>query len=128
MIEIQCYSSYEVNEGPASFRLNHKTYQVAVSRNGRLVGEWYQGTDPDESHRQASAAKSYYSSMLGVAVADGKIGSPDDKVVDHHPELIEEKIRNPIRGTWGYEYSNFKLQPEARLNIFGYSTQDLFHC
>ena len=42
--------------------------------------------------------------------------------------LIEEKIRNPIRGTWGYEYSNFKLQPEARLNIFGYSTQDLFHC
>ena len=100
-----------------------KTYQVAVSRNGRLVGEWYQGTDPDESHRQASAAKSYYSSMLGVAVADGKIGSPDDKVVDHHPELIEEKIRNPIRGKWGYKYSNFKLHPEARLNIFGYYTQ-----
>ncbi|HCR19206.1 MAG TPA: hypothetical protein DIU35_17145 [Candidatus Latescibacteria bacterium] len=180
-----------------------KTYQVAVSRNGRLVGEWYQGTDPDESHRQASAAKSYYSSMLGVAVADGKIGSPDEKVVDHHPEmmdvpedrgpkpgrfafekdrditlrhlicnvsgymkpgedprkvfhyqtygmnilthtlaniygyhdsndperlggcgrLIEEKIRNPIRGTWGYEYSNFKLKPDARLNISGYYTQ-----
>jgi CubicO group peptidase (beta-lactamase class C family) len=180
-----------------------KTYQVALSRNGYLIGEWYQGTDPGESHRQASAAKSYYSSMLGIAEAEGRIGSVDEKVVDHYPEfidvpdgkgpkpgryafekdrditlrqlicnvsgymkpgedpgkvfhyqtygmnilthtlaniygyhdsndperlggcgrLIEEKIRNPIRGTWGYEYSNFKLQPEARLNIFGYYTQ-----
>ena len=180
-----------------------KTYQVAVCRNGYLIGEWYQGTDPDQPHRQASAAKSYYSSMLGIAEAEGRISSPDDKVIDHYPEmmevpeskgpkpgryafekdreitlrqlicnvsgymkpgeepgkvfhyqtygmnilthalaniygyhdneapdrlggcgkLIEEKIRNPIQGTWGHEYSNFKLQPEARLNIFGYYTQ-----
>jgi CubicO group peptidase (beta-lactamase class C family) len=38
-------------------------------------------------------------------------------------KLIEEKIRNPIGGVWDYWYSNFQLQPNAKLGVFGYYTQ-----
>ncbi len=176
-----------------------KRYSVAVVRNGYLLADWHHGVNPDDRQGMASAAKSYFSSMLGIAVAEGKIKSPDEKVVDYYPEmmdvpegagpkegryafqkdreitfrqlisntsgymkpdeepgkafhyqtfgmnicchaiataygcydskdpqrlpglgqLIEEKIRNPIGGSWKYSFGNFKLPPEARLNIFG---------
>jgi len=176
-----------------------KGFQVAVARYGYLVTEWRQGFAADKRLPQASAAKSYYSSLLGIAAEEGVIPGPDAKVVDYYPEmmdvaedegpkaeryafekdrditfrqlicnvsgymkpgeqpgkvfhyqtygmnilthslakiyglydaddpdrlpgcgkLLEDKIRDPIGGTWGYTYSNFKLQPKARLNIFG---------
>ncbi len=39
--------------------------------------------------------------------------------------LLEEKIRDPIGARWTWEYSNFALPPEARINIFGNFTQVL---
>ena len=39
--------------------------------------------------------------------------------------LIQEKIRDPIGGTWGYLLRNFKLPLEARTEIFGNYT-DLY--
>jgi len=176
-----------------------KRYSVAVVRGGYLLAEWHHGVDPDARQGMASAAKSFFSCMLGIAVAEGKIKSPDDRVVDYYPEmmdvpegtgpkegryafekdreitfrqlisntsgymkpdeqpgkvfhyqtfgmnicchaiataygcydskdpqrlpglgrLIEEKIRNPIGGSWKYGFSNFKLPPQARINIFG---------
>ena len=33
--------------------------------------------------------------------------------------LIEEKIRNPIGGTWSWRDANFRLPSQARNNIFG---------
>ncbi len=36
--------------------------------------------------------------------------------------LTEWKIRNPIEGTWSWEYGNFDLHPEARTDVFGYFT------
>ncbi|MDA0745112.1 MAG: serine hydrolase [bacterium] len=182
---------------------NDKSYQVAIARNGYLIAEWRQGVEAHQQQRQASAAKSFYSSLLGIAVAEGKLTSPDEKVVDHYPDMIdvsedegpkpgrytfekdrnitfrqlicnvsgymkpgeepgkvfhyqtygmnilthalatlynlydptdptnlpgcgkllEDKIRNPIGASWDYHYSNFKLQPKAKLNTFGYYLQ-----
>lgn len=178
-------------------------YRAVVVRGGYLIAEWYGGVTKEQKFGMASAAKSLYSSMLGIAIAEGKIDSADDKVVDYYPEmmdvakdegpkaeryafekdraitfrqlisntsgymkpgevpgtvfhyqtfgmnilthaiakqyncydssdperlpgcgkLIEEKIRNPIGGVWDYWYSNFQLQPNAKLGIFGYYTQ-----
>ncbi len=178
-------------------------YRAVVVRAGRLVAEWQRGVDTDERLGLASAAKSVYSCMLAIAVAEGKIGSPDDKAVDYYPEmmdvpegrgpkpgrfakpedrditfrqlisntsgymkpgerpgatfhyqtfgmnvlchaiasayglydssdpegspglgrLIEEKIRNPIGGSWEHGYTNFDLPAETLTGIFGYYNQ-----
>ena len=178
-------------------------FHFVIARHGYLVAEWNKDVDPSAHQSQASAAKSYYSCTLGIAVAEGKLPSPDAKVVDYYPEmmdvpegegpkegryafakdsditfrqlicncsgymkpdeepgkvfhyqtygmnilthalakiyglydtddpdrlpgcggLIEQKIRNPIGGTWTCTHSNFDLQPKTRLNIFGNYTQ-----
>jgi CubicO group peptidase (beta-lactamase class C family) len=36
---------------------------------------------------------------------------------------LDEKIWSRIGGTWGYTTSNFDLQPNAKLNVFGHYTQ-----
>jgi CubicO group peptidase (beta-lactamase class C family) len=178
-------------------------YQVGIARYGYLAAEWGQGIKPGARLAQASAAKSYYSSLLGIIVAEGKLPSPDARVVDYYPEmmavgeqegpkpgrfafekdrditfrqlicnvsgymkpgeepgkvfhyqtygmnifthamasiygyydvndpeglpgcgrLLEEKLRDPIKGTWTHSYANFDLWDNAKLNIFGYYTQ-----
>ena len=182
-----------------------KPYQLAVTRHGYLVAECRQGIEPTAQQAQASAAKSFYSSLLGIAVEEGKLPSADARVVNYYPEmmdaaedegpkpgrhpfdkdreitfrhlicnvsgymkpgeepgmvfhyqtygmnilthalakiyglydvadpdrlpgcgaLLEEKFRDPIGATWGYKYTNFDLQPKAKLNVFGHYLQML---
>ena len=182
-------------------------FHFVIVRSGYLIAEWNKDVDPAVHPGQASAAKSYYSSMLGIAVAEGKLPNPDAQVVDYYPEmmdvppgtgpkegrhafpkdsaitfrqlicncsgymkpgeepgqvfhyqtfgmnilthalakvygmydvqdpdrlpgcgkLIEEKIRNPIGGSWTYDYTNFTHPPESRLAIFGNYTQIRSH-
>jgi len=73
---------YELAEEDGSFHL-------LVARSGYLAAEWNKGVDPTAHQGQASAAKSYYSSMLGIAIADGKLSSPDEKVIDYYPEMMD---------------------------------------
>ena len=180
-----------------------RSFQVGIARYGYIAAEWRQGVAADSMPSQASAAKSYSSTLLGIVVAEGKLSSPDERVVDYFPEMmdvgeqegpkpgryafekdrditfrhlicnvsgymkpgekpgkvfhyqtygmnilthamakiygcydaddpeglpgcgkvIEEKLRDPIGGTWTHSHSNFDLWPSARLNIFGYYTQ-----
>lgn len=64
-------------------------YRVVVVRHGRIVAEWHEAVGTDERLGMASAAKSLYSSVLGIAVAEGRIGSADDRVVDYYPEMMD---------------------------------------
>ena len=70
-------------------RAEGRPHRAVVVRCGRLVGEWYRGVSPDEPMRLASAAKSFYSCMLGIAVADGVIGSADDLAVRYFPQMMD---------------------------------------
>ena len=60
-----------------------------VVRGDCIVAEWNGGVPPDALVRQASAAKSVYSSLLGIAVAEGKIASADALVCDYYPEMLD---------------------------------------
>ncbi len=184
-------------------RADGRPYRVVVVRHGYLAAEWADGVAADERLPMASAAKSLYSCMLGIAIAEGVIGSADDRVMASYPEmmnvpegcgpkpgrfarkkdraitfrqlisntsgylkpgeepgkvfhyqtfgmnilchalatrygyydsrdperlpgfgqLLEEKIRDPIGGTWTWGYTNFDLPPRARIHIFGNYTQ-----
>jgi len=184
-------------------RAGETPYRAVIVRGGRLVAEWQQGIGTHDRPDLASAAKSVYSCMLGIAVAEGKVGSAADKVVDYYPQmmdvpegkgpkpgrfakpedrditfrqligntsgymkpgetpgstfhyqtfgmnvlchaiasaygrydsadpegspglgsLIEERIRDPIGGSWEHGYTNFDLPAESLLGIFGYYNQ-----
>jgi len=179
-----------------------KPFRVVVVRNGRMVAEWEHDVPTDRRRGIASATKSLFSCILAIAVEEGKVRSPDERVADYYPEmmevpdgrgpkpgrfakpedrditfrqlisntsgymkpgetpgstfhyqtfgmnilshaiaktyglydssdperlpgigrLIEEKIRDPIRGTWTHSRQNFKHPPEALTGIFGYFT------
>ncbi len=64
-------------------------YRVAIVRNGYLLAEWTHNIGPEERITIASANKSLLSSMLGIAIAEGKIASADDRVVVYYPEMMD---------------------------------------
>lgn len=179
------------------------SYRVCIARRGYLAAEWAAGIAPEQQTEIASAQKSFYSCLLGIAIAEGKIASADARVCDYYPEMLEvpegrgpkanrsnkpedaeitfrhlitntsgylkpgerpgevyhyqsygmnilmhaigkvyglydssdpegsvgpgelirEKIRDPILGTWTWSWGNFQLPPEAKTGIFGYHTK-----
>lgn len=176
-------------------------FRVVVARGGYIAAEWNHGITASEKIRQASASKSFYSCLLGIAIEEDVISSLDARVVEYYPEmmdvekgagpkdgryafekdrgvtfrqligntsgymkpgeepgkkfhyqtfgmnivtnslataygvydssdpdnlpgcgiLVEQKLRDPIGGTWSYGYGNFEHSPEAKTNIFGHS-------
>ena len=50
-----------------------RPYAVLIARHGRIVAEWNFRIDPLEPARMASASKSLYSSVLGIAIGEGVI-------------------------------------------------------
>lgn len=66
-----------------------RPYRVVVVRGGRMVAEWEQGHATRERLNMASATKSLFSSMLGIAVAEGKLNSADDRLIDYFPEFMD---------------------------------------
>jgi len=66
-----------------------RPYRAVIVRGGLMAAEWNRGIAPHERRGMASAAKSLFSSMLGIAVAEGKIGSADDPAVRYFPEMMD---------------------------------------
>ena len=64
-------------------------YAILIARRGRIVAEWNFRVDPLRPARMASASKSLFSSVLGIATEEGVIKSADDRVVDYYPELMD---------------------------------------
>ena len=52
-----------------SDRAGEQPYRVVVVRAGRLVAEWEQGMATDKQRGMASATKSLFSCVLGIAIA-----------------------------------------------------------
>jgi CubicO group peptidase (beta-lactamase class C family) len=64
-------------------------FRLVMARYGYLVAEWVRGMDADVGIRHHSASKCFYSSLLGIAVAEGRLPGLDAKVVDYYPEMME---------------------------------------
>jgi len=63
-------------------------WRVCIVRGGHLVEEWGQGLLRDEQISQASIDKSFISSLLGIAIREGKIAGLDALVADYFPEML----------------------------------------
>ena len=70
------------------------TTALLVLRNDQLVVERYaNGGAADRPHTSFSVAKSYLSTLVGIALERGEIGSLDDPVTDYVPELLDRDPR-----------------------------------
>jgi CubicO group peptidase (beta-lactamase class C family) len=70
-------------------RVGDRRYRVVVVRGGRLVAEWNHGVGRDEQLWLASATKSIFSCILGIAIEEGQIASADARVADYYPEAMD---------------------------------------
>ena len=64
-------------------------FRWVVTRFGYMVAEWGQGIETDRRINQSSSGKSYYSSVLGIAVDEGVIAGLDARAVDYYPEMMD---------------------------------------
>lgn len=65
-----------------------RTQGFLVIKDGKIVDERYlNGADSNTKFTSWSVAKSFTSTLVGLALADGKIKSLDDPVTDYLPEL-----------------------------------------
>lgn len=71
--------------------MGEKRGRLVIVRSGLVVLECYHNMGEAEKPGIASAAKSIYSNVLGMIVAEGKLKSPDEKVVDYYPEMMDVK-------------------------------------
>jgi len=126
---------------PASVRLNlHKLaeakewldgnvgdgrYRVVVVRDGRVAVEWNHGIDAAQQLRLASAAKSVFSSVLGIAIAEGVIPSADARVVDFYPEALDvPKGKGPKDGRYAFQKDRDITFRQLISNTSGYMKPD----
>ena len=70
------------------------TTAFLVLQDGILVHQWYApGVDPEALHTSFSVSKSFLSTLIGIAIDEGKIASLDDPITEYIPELLERDPR-----------------------------------
>ena len=100
---------------------NGESFRLVIARYGYLMAEWGQGIDFEQERNQASATKSYFSCMLGIAVAEGKIPSPDAKVVAYYPEMMDiAEGEGPKPGRHAFEENRDITFRQLICNTSGY--------
>jgi CubicO group peptidase (beta-lactamase class C family) len=79
---------------PAAFFAETRTAAFLVVQDGELRHEEYVGgTTEDELRTSFSSVKSVVSTLVGLAIADGAIGSVDDPITAYVPELLDRDAR-----------------------------------
>ena len=97
-----------------------------VIKDGDLRHEWYgNGFERDSWFTSFSAAKSFDSALIGIAIDEGLIGSVDDPVITYIPEisghgLDELTIRHLLTMSSGVDYH----ESEDYFPTLGYLSDD----
>ncbi len=96
-------------------------YRVAIVRHGYLVAEWAHNIESEEKNHIASANKSILSSVLGIAIDEGKIKSADDLAVDYYPEMMDvPEGEGPKEGRWAFRANRGITLRHLICNVSGY--------
>jgi CubicO group peptidase (beta-lactamase class C family) len=95
--------------------------RLVIVRRGRVVLEYYHHMSETEKPGIASAAKSIYSNVLGILVAEGGLESADERVVDYYPEMMEVKECHGNKpGRYAYEVNRGITFRHLICNVSGY--------
>lgn len=72
----------------ADFVTRSATTGLLILKDGKILFEgYYQGAEPSDMFMSFSLAKSFVSTLVGFAVADGDINSITDPIIQYLPEL-----------------------------------------
>ena len=63
------------------------TRAFLILKEDELIRETYLGSSRESINTSFSSAKSFNSALIGAAIAEGKIGSVNDPVIQHIPEI-----------------------------------------
>jgi CubicO group peptidase (beta-lactamase class C family) len=78
-------------------------YSFLVIRNDSLAMEYYRGFQKENDFNTYSAAKSYISALVGIAIDRGIIRSAQDKVLSYFPDFDTTRIDTRKR-SWTIEH------------------------
>ena len=74
----------------------HEMHSFMLVRHGRVVAEgWWSPYGPDYIHTMYSLSKSFTSTAVGLAVADGKL-RVEDRVVSFFPHDLPDKVSDNL--------------------------------
>jgi CubicO group peptidase (beta-lactamase class C family) len=77
-------------------RSKHEMHSVMVVRHGKVVAEgWWTPYQPEYNHTLYSMSKSFTSTAIGLAVAEGKL-RVEDKVVSFFPKDLPKPVSEPL--------------------------------
>jgi CubicO group peptidase (beta-lactamase class C family) len=101
--------------------IGDRPYRLVIVRGGRLVVEWNHQTGRETRYGIASAAKSIYSNVLGIVVAEGKLPTADANVVDYYPEMMDvPEGEGPKEGRYAFEKDRAITFRQLICNTSGY--------
>ena len=76
----------------ASAQNKHEMHSIVIVRHGKVIAEgWWNPYGPQYNHTLYSMSKSFTSTAVGFAVAEGKI-SVEDRVISFFPKEAPEKV------------------------------------
>ncbi len=98
------------------------TRAFLIIKDDLLIYEKYLNSSRDAIHTSFSAAKSFNSALIGAAIADGWIGSVDDKVIEYIPEIAgrgldDLSIRDLLMMNSGVRYQERTERPFYQMLI-----------
>ncbi|WP_273273268.1 serine hydrolase [Maribacter polysiphoniae] len=66
---------------------------IVVQNDTILYENFFNGFNKDSIFTSFSVAKSFVSTLVGLAISDGVIKSEDDKITEYLPELMDKDVR-----------------------------------
>ncbi|MGD8586443.1 MAG: serine hydrolase [Chloroflexota bacterium] len=82
-----------VDDFDAFLEANDAQAFIVIQDDKILYEKYFNGAQRDTLLTSFSAAKSYVTTLVGIAVAEGYINSVDDPITDYLPELAERNAR-----------------------------------
>jgi CubicO group peptidase (beta-lactamase class C family) len=96
-------------------------YRFVLVKDGYLVDQRNRGYEPDRRLAIASAAKSIYSNVLGIAVEEKQLPSADAQVVTIFPEMMDvPEGAGPKEGRYAYPKDRTITFRQLICNTSGY--------
>jgi len=118
------YTAGSQTYGFADFVERDAASAIVILKHGKLVYEGYfHGADPQDLFISFSSGKSIVSTLVGLAVSEGAIGSVDDPVIRYLPEVRgsayeHASIRNVLEMSSGTSYDEEYDSPTSDIATF----------
>lgn len=111
--------SYETAKGvrteiiPETLKKTKTDAFIVIKNNSIIYEKYLNGTDRKTIHTSFSLAKSFLSTLIGIAIDEGKIGSVNDPVIKYIPELKDRgidllTIRDLLMMSTGIDYKRIE--------------------